>query len=512
MISRILLALAVLAGCTGAPEPLGELPEAESPDGVVVTRWTAATELFMEYPPLRVGETSRFAIHLTDLSSFQPLREGRVSVVLDYDSGADATFAVQGPSIPGIFGVDVSPTRVGQPLMTIRLDATVVTDSHALGPTSVLGEHESWPAVPAAAESGLEEISFLKEQQWNLDFATDLVEVKTMQESTRVPAVVEPRSGGQLAVTAPISGLLLPSTELPTLGAQVQEDQKLCTITPLWDGPLDRSSLQLALDEAKLEVERAARERQRVERLLAAGAVPARRLAEARTRESVSRARFEKAARRMDYYDTARNDAPHKDSRLSFEVRAHLAGIVTGRFVMDGAHVKEGDKLLEIAAVDTVYVSGTIPESQSAMLRSVRGAEIELPPGQGVLPTTRLVSKGRVVDPVLRTLKATYAADNRGERLAIGQSVFLRLFTSHAVEAATIPVSAVVEDGRQQVVYVQVGGESFERRPIELGNRRGAVVQARNGLNEGERIVTKGAYLVRLASMATEAPAHGHVH
>ena len=512
MIPRIIPGFALLVGCIGISEPYEEPPGREAPDVVVVTRWTAATELFMEYPPLRVGQTSRFAIHLTDLSSFQPLREGRVSVVLDYGSGADATFAVQDPLRPGIFGVDVSPTRAGQPLMTIHLDATAATDSHALGPTSVLAEHETWTALPPAAEADLKEISFLKEQQWNLDFATDLVTVQTMQESTRVPAIVEPRSGGRLAVTATISGLLLPSTELPTLGAKVQEDQIVCTIAPLWDGPLDRSSLQLALDESKLDVERAARERQRVERLLAAGAVPARRLAEARTRESVSRARFETAGKRMEYYDTARHDAPLADTRVSFEVRAHLAGIVTGRFVMDGAHVKEGDKLLEIAAVDTVYVSGTIPESRFAMLRSLRGAEIELPEVQEVLPTTRLVSKGRVVDPVLRTLKATYAADNRGERLAIGQSVFLRLFTSKAVEAATIPVSAVVEDGGQQVVYVQVGGELFERRRIELGNRRGAVAQSKNGLTEGERIVTKGAYLVRLASMATEAPAHGHVH
>ena len=45
-----------------------------------------------------------------------------------------------------------------------------------------------------------------------------------------------------------------------------------------------------------------------------------------------------------------------------------------------------------------------------------------------------------------------------------------------------------------------------------MGPRAGDVVQITEGVKAGDRVVTKGAYLVRLASLSTSVPAHGHVH
>jgi multidrug efflux pump subunit AcrA (membrane-fusion protein) len=55
-------------------------------------------------------------------------------------------------------------------------------------------------------------------------------------------------------------------------------------------------------------------------------------------------------------------------------------------------------------------------------------------------------------------------------------------------------------------VFVQVEGEAFERRPVTLGTREGELVQVLSGVKPGEHIVTKGAYLVRLASLSTSVP------
>ena len=75
-----------------------------------------------------------------------------------------------------------------------------------------------------------------------------------------------------------------------------------------------------------------------------------------------------------------------------------------------------------------------------------------------------------------------------------------------------VPASAVVDDGGRPIVFVQREGETFERRPVTLGARAGDVVQVVEGVKAGERVVTRGAYLVRLASLSTQVPAHGHVH
>ena len=88
----------------------------------------------------------------------------------------------------------------------------------------------------------------------------------------------------------------------------------------------------------------------------------------------------------------------------------------------------------------------------------------------------------------------------------------MRLFHSTANEAPTISESALVDDGGRPIVFVQTGGESFERRPVTLGERQGGRVQVTAGVALGERVVTRGAYLVRLASMSTQVPAHGHAH
>jgi hypothetical protein len=57
-----------------------------------------------------------------------------------------------------------------------------------------------------------------------------------------------------------------------------------------------------------------------------------------------------------------------------------------------------------------------------------------------------------------------------------------------------------------------VEGESFERRPLEIAGSDGARALVRSGIRAGERLVTGAAYQVRLASLSTSVPAHGHEH
>ena len=100
-----ILVLSVAAGsCSRSAVPAAA---PEEPDPLSVTRWTDKTELFAEYPPLVVGGTSRFAIHLTRLDSFKALTEGNVEVRLQGGAGQPEVFRVDAPSRPGIFGVDV---------------------------------------------------------------------------------------------------------------------------------------------------------------------------------------------------------------------------------------------------------------------------------------------------------------------------------------------------------------------------------------------------------------------
>ena len=84
--------------------------------------------------------------------------------------------------------------------------------------------------------------------------------------------------------------------------------------------------------------------------------------------------------------------------------------------------------------------------------------------------------------------------------------------TRRRQKALAIPKTAVMDEAGETVVYVQVGGESFQRRRVELGIRDAGLVEIRRGVEPGERVATKGAYSIRLATLSKQVIGHGHTH
>ena len=84
--------------------------------------------------------------------------------------------------------------------------------------------------------------------------------------------------------------------------------------------------------------------------------------------------------------------------------------------------------------------------------------------------------------------------------------------TAHVTEALAVPASALVDEDGRAVAFVHVAGETFQKRDLTLGIQDGTFVQVLAGLSAGERVVTRGAYAIRLASVSTTIPAHGHAH
>jgi cobalt-zinc-cadmium efflux system membrane fusion protein len=503
--------LAVLAaGCQRpAPEPVDA---ADGLEASSVTQWTGKTELFAEYPPLVVGQTSRFAIHLTRLDTFKALTEGRVEVRLAGGGGPVESFPVDGPSRPGIFGVDVKPAQAGNRELTIVLRHPGLDDQHVVGDVVVHKDEASARAAPAGGDDGgADAISFLKEQQWVLDFGTAVVTTAPVREGLRVAAVIEARPGGAADVTAPSDGRLSRVADLSS-GAVVTQGQELARIQPPPGVPGELPQLQQAQAEAASAVQVATRDRERAERLVAAGAAPQKRLDDALGVEEQARARATGAEARLALYGAARaaGTAPTEDGQ--FIVRSPVSGVVAERTATTGAGVSAGGVLFRIVDARHVHVAGQVPEAQLATARQFRSAEIEAPGTSSRTPVGRLVGFGRVLDPRTRTVPIAFVLDNSALGLALGQSVFLHLLGQDTKSGPVVPASAVVDDAGRPIVFVQMEGESFERRPVTLGARSGDVIQVLNGVNAGERVVTTGAYLVRLASLSTQVPAHGHVH
>ena len=479
-------------------ESTGERPT------VAVTHWTDRSELFMEYPVFVAGESGRSAIHVTDLTDFSPLSMGEAVVVLRGEDGRLLEFR-EGPSRPGIFGVDLKVERAGVYGFALRVDAPGLQDVHELGSVTVYA-----PGDPLPAEDEGEAISFLKEQQWTLEFGTTVVAARGIRPGVTVPATVQPRAGGDALLTAPLPGRIDPAARVPVPGARVRAGAMLAQIAPRSDDLRDAAGLRAALVEAEQSHGLAVLERDRAGRLVEARALPTRRLDEAKAVVVASKARLDAAQERWSRFESLSRSADDSGAAM-VAMRAPFDGVVSEVRFTAGVSVEANDLLMRIVDPDRVHVVGAVPESLAASLGTVTAGELILD-GQQPLGLGEPFAANPVIDPRSRTTEIRFALDNQGPRLRIGQAVRLRLFVGDEESMTAIPESAVVEDGGRPVVFVQTGGESFERRPVRLGGAADGFVHVVEGVAPGERVVHQGAYLVRLAAMSSQIPAHGHVH
>jgi Cu(I)/Ag(I) efflux system membrane fusion protein len=111
------------------------------------------------------------------------------------------------------------------------------------------------------------------------------------------------------------------------------------------------------------------------------------------------------------------------------------------------------------------------------------------------------VFRGRVsyilpqVDPTTRTLKVRLAFDNPGFALKPDMYGDVELQTGGARKLVA-PETAVLNSGDRQVVFLDRGNGRFEPRAVTIGAQSGGLIEILSGLQEGDRIVTSGNFLI----------------
>lgn len=503
-----------VTGCNRQNTAVGRAAEDELPT-LDVTHWTDKTELFMEYPPLVAGQPALFAIHLTRMADFKPVTAGKASVEFTPESGGEPKALVgPQPSRPGAFRVEEPPPAPGRYRWALVLDGPEVSDRHDLGLITVFPDEASARAGLVRGE-GAEDaaaISYLKEQQWTNEFATALVREAEVRSSIRVPATIHPLPGGESVVAAPAAGRFMADT-LPSIGDRVRPGQVLGRLEPRLAAGPDRATLEAEVAEARATVEGARVEQARAERLLADRAVPARRVEDARRATVVAEARLRAAEARLAQRDETLRTGGGAAAGNAFTLRAPIAGRLAEVTATLGASYDEGIPLFRIVRTDVVELELQVPAANVAAAREVEALSLEIP-GMPVPvePKPRHVHDSGVLDPATRALAVQMEIDNPGERLLVGQAATAVLYTSARTKLPTVPGAAVLMEAGRPYVFVQAGGEQFVRRFIEIVAREGDLVGIKSGVMPGERVVTRGAYEVQLASAASGLPAEGHVH
>lgn len=484
-----LLVLAACGGDDGATTP----EEDHEHGGTAITVWTDRSELFFEHPPIVAGAPGApWAIHLTTLEDWKPVTAGTLTLRFTSPDGREHVVTDSAPARPGIYTTAPSLPAAGTYDLVMEFRGPRLVDTIPAGRIPVF---ESATAIPHEEEEEAGGgIAFLKEQQWPIPFASRPAEERAVRHAIEAPAEIVPAAGRMARLAAPAAGLVLTerNRDAPAAGARVRRGQVLAVLSPVGT---DDSYVQLLARAERLE-----RELAREERLLALQAIPAKRVEE--TRHDLEVARETIAA-----MGGAAGDG------YGLVVRAPFAGVVAERRLVPGERVAAGTHLFTVVDPDPVWLRVQVPAMETGRLAEAREATFTVEGGDRVHRAARRVSVSDVIDPARRTVAVVFAVANPERTLRVGALARARLLLADAVTGLAIPAAAVREEDGVPVAYVQTGGESFERRTLALGPSDGEWTIVRSGVSEGERVVTVGAYQVRLASLATgEIAGHGHPH
>ena len=196
-------------------------------------------------------------------------------------------------------------------------------------------------------------------------------------------------------------------------------------------------------------------------------------------------------------------------------VLASMTGIVKELMVSDGQFVEEGTPLIKITNNRRLLLQAEVSQKYLPVLSTVQSANFKTLYQEEVQSIAdyngKVVSYGKLIEQGQNFVPVLFELDNVRNLIA-GSFVELFLLTKPVINALVIPKSALMQDYSSHYVYVQTGGESFEKREVKLGIDDGVNIQVLSGVEAGEWVVTKGAYQIKMASMSSSIPAHGHSH
>ncbi|QQX77023.1 MULTISPECIES: efflux RND transporter periplasmic adaptor subunit [Aequorivita] len=190
--------------------------------------------------------------------------------------------------------------------------------------------------------------------------------------------------------------------------------------------------------------------------------------------------------------------------RENFPVYATVSGTVSEKLVNEGDYVKQGQPLLKIADLNSVWAMFDAYENQLSSLQV--GQEIKVT--TNAYPNKEFHAKISFIEPTLTTTTRTVnvRAELNNENGILKPGMFVEGIITDAAPSnnnkISIPKTAVLWTGKRSVVYVKSNPEEpiFEMREVSLGATMNDSYEIISGLRPGEEVVTNGTFTVDAAA------------
>jgi RND family efflux transporter MFP subunit len=465
---------------------------------VSYTLYSDKTEIFVEFKPLVVGEISKFAAHFTILGErFTPLNEGTVTVsLITGDKGIQ--MSANEPSSPGIYRLALKPTVAGKGKLIFKIESKDFSDQITIEDVPIYADESS--AISAQQPpTGGDDVSYLKEQAWKVNFANTPVLKQLFSSIIKTSGQIMPSPGDEYVVSAQISGIITFANQRILQGSDIAAGSQLFTLK---SNEVVQSSLGTAVLEAENELAAAQKNYDRAKELVKDRIISDKEFLAAKLR-------FENAQNQLSRVSVSKKFNTNRQN-----ITASVSGYLKDVFVENGQYVEAGQALATISKNKKLILQANVSLKYFDKIPLITSANFKPANSLKIYSTytgDKKITYGRSISENTPFVPIHFEIESKGDIIpgTVGE-VFLKLSTKQSV--LVIPASSLIEEQGLFFVFVQTEGEKFQKREVTIGGNDGQNVSILDGVKEGERVVNLGAYYIKLAMASGVLPAHGHEH
>lgn len=365
------------------------------------------------------------------------------------------------------------------------------TDDHA-GHNHAEEGHNHADEVAAASHS--DEIIFPAAKAEAAGVKVETIQPKTFHQVIPTSGQILAAQGDETTVVANVAGVV--SFKSPvTDGMPVRQGMPLVVLSSkdMMDGnPVQR---------AKVDYDIARKEYERAKGLLESKIVSEKDF-------NAIKQTYENA--RISYEAVAKNQTAGGQV-----VTAPMGGYVKSCLVNEGDYVTVGQPLVSITQNRRLFLRAEVSEKYYGYLKSITSANFQTPYNNKVYSlddlSGRVLSYGKASGGSSFYVPVTFEFDNRGDVIP-GSYVSVYLLSSPMPDVLALPHTALTEEQGLYFIYIQLDAEGYKKQEVMLGADNGKEIQILSGLKAGDKVVTEGAYQVKLAGATNAIPAHSHEH
>jgi len=174
---------------------------------------------------------------------------------------------------------------------------------------------------------------------------------------------------------------------------------------------------------------------------------------------------------------------------------SNASGYISELPVMEGQYVSEGSTIVKIADLSTLWAEAQVYTSELSTIDFKGTVIVQFPdiPGKEYNGKITFTNPEIASDTRVNLIRVTIP--NKNGQLKPGMPAYV-IIKSKVINALTLPVDAVLRDGKMNVVWVKSGLNSFKIKMVTTGVESGNRIEIKSGLQNGDVVVTSGAYLI----------------